>query len=256
MTNLTTSDQINELAGALAKAQGEMTAASNDGKNPHFRSTYATLASIHDAAVGPLSRNGLAVVQAPGVHEGAVTITTLLAHSSGQWMECTMSAASKNMGPQAIGSTVTYLRRYALAAMCGVVSADDDGEGAEGRGRVRDLPNAPQARANPKNNPHRGRHHHASWEAESPRFKQWCFTLCYPGEQGSEENEHEAAYQDLREFLRSFPGTADAGSPSSWAPPARQALARDLTGSTPIAEAWLGWWSTRQAKRQRKGGAA
>ena len=107
MTNLTTSDQINELAGALAKAQGEMTAASNDGKNPHFRSTYATLASIHDAAVGPLSRNGLAVVQAPGVHEGAVTITTLLAHSSGQWMECTMSAAAKNMGPQAIGSTVT-----------------------------------------------------------------------------------------------------------------------------------------------------
>lgn len=256
MSNLTTSDQINELAGALAKAQGEMTAAYNDGKNPHFRSTYATLASIHDACVGPLSRNGLAVVQAPGVAQGSVTLTTTLIHSSGQWMECMMSAAAKNMGPQAIGSTITYLRRYGLAAMVGVVSADDDGEGAEGRGRVRDMPNAPQARANPTNNPHRGRHHHASWDAASPRFKQWAFTLCYPGQQGSEENEHEEAYQDLREFLRNFPGTADAGSPSSWAPSARQALARDLTGETPIADAWRDWWSKRQAKRQQKGDAA
>ena len=113
---------IGELAAALAKAQGEMTVAYNDGKNPHFRSTYATLASIHQAAVGPLARNGLAVVQAPGLVDGTVTLTTRLIHSSGQWMECQMAAASKNMGPQAIGSTVTYLRRGGLAAMVGVVS--------------------------------------------------------------------------------------------------------------------------------------
>lgn len=258
MSNLTTSPEIGELAAALAKAQGEMTVAHNDGKNPHFRSTYATLASIHQAAVGPLARNGLAVVQAPGLVDGTVTLTTRLIHSSGQWMECEMAAASKNMGPQAIGSTVTYLRRGGLAAMVGVVSSDevdDDGEGAEGRGQRREVPNAPQARANPGNNPHRGRHHHASWDAEAGRFKAWTFSRCYPGEQGGED-EHEAAYQDLRDFLRSFPGTKDAGSPSSWAAQARQALARDLEGSTPIGEAFAAWWTTRLAKRQRKGGAA
>jgi hypothetical protein len=247
MSNLTTSPEIGELAAALAKAQGEMTVAYNDGKNPHFRSTYATLASIHQAAVGPLARNGLAVVQAPGLVDGTVTLTTRLIHSSGQWMECQMAAASKNMGPQAIGSTVTYLRRGGLAAMVGVVSSDDvddDGEGAEGRGQRRDVPNAPQARANPGNNPHRGRHHH------------WTFSLCYPDEPMGTESEQEASYQDLRDFLRSFPGTKDAGSPSSWAPQARQALARDLEGSTPIGEAFAAWWSTRLAKRQRKGGAA
>jgi len=258
MSNLTTSPEIGELAAALAKAQGEMTVAHNDGKNPHFRSTYATLASIHQAAVGPLARNGLAVVQAPGLVDGTVTLTTRLIHSSGQWMECQMAAASKNMGPQAIGSTVTYLRRGGLAAMVGVVSSDevdDDGEGAEGRGQRRDVPNAPQARANPGNNPHRGRHHHASWDAEAGRFKAWTFSLCYPGEQGG-ESEHEAAYQDLRDFLRSFPGTQAAGSPSSWAPQARQALARDLEGSTPIGEAFSTWWTARQTKRAVRGGKA
>jgi hypothetical protein len=259
MSNLTTSPQIGELAAALAKAQGEMTVAYNDGKNPHFRSTYATLASIHQAAVGPLARNGLAVVQAPGLVDGTVTLTTRLIHSSGQWMECQMAAASKNMGPQAIGSTVTYLRRGGLAAMVGVVSSDDvddDGEGAEGRGQRRDVPNAPQARANPGNNPHRGRHHHPTWEAEAGRFKAFAFALCYPDEPMGTESEQEAAYQDLREFLRSFPGTEGMGSPSSWASPDRQALARDLLVSSPIGEAFAAWWATRLAKRQRKGGAA
>ena len=170
-----------------------------------------------------------------------------------------MAAASKNMGPQAIGSTVTYLRRGGLAAMVGVVSSDDvddDGEGAEGRGQRRDVPNAPQARANPANNPHRGRHHHASWDADAGRFKAWTFSLCYPDEAMGTESEQEASYQDLRDFLRSFPGTKDAGSPSSWAPQARQALARDLEGSTPIGEAFSGWWSSRQAKRAARGGDA
>jgi hypothetical protein len=251
MSNLTTSDQIGELAAALAKAQGEMSVAYNDGRNPHFRSTYATLAS--------LARNGLAVVQAPGLVDGTVTLTTRIVHSSGQWMQCVMSAAAKNMGPQAVGSTITYLRRGGLASMVGVVSSDDvddDGESAEGRGQRQDPPNAPQARANPTNNAHRARHHHPTWEAEAGRFKAFAFGLCYPDEPMGTESEQEAAYQDLREFLRSFPGTEGMGSPSSWAPPDRQALARDLKASSPIGEAFAAWWSTRLAKRQRKGGAA
>jgi hypothetical protein len=248
MSNLTTSEQIGELAAALAKAQGEMQAATNDGKNPHFRSSYATLASIHAAASGPLARNGLAVIQAPGVSQGVVTLSTTLVHSSGQWVECTISAAAKNHGPQAIGSTITYLRRYGFCSLVGVTSADDDGEGAEGRGH---RAPAPQARANPTNNSHRGRHHHATWEADAPRFKAWAFGFCYPGEAMGTESEQEAAYQDVRDFLRSFPGTADAGSPSGWPTQAREALVQDLQGGTPIADAWAGWWSARKAKRAK-----
>ena len=49
------SDQINELATALAKAQGELESASKNALNPHFKNKYADLASVWDAARAPLS---------------------------------------------------------------------------------------------------------------------------------------------------------------------------------------------------------
>ena len=138
------SETINELAAALAAAQGKIENASKDSANPYFRSRYADLASIWDAVRGPLSENGLAVVQPVRVEGSSVTVTTLLAHASGQWIssDLTMTAQKqikdgggweKLDSPQAIGSCITYARRYALAAMAGVAPEDDDGEGAEGR---------------------------------------------------------------------------------------------------------------------------
>lgn len=125
------SENIGELAAALAKAQAAMPNASKDATNPHFKSRYADLASIWDACRKPLSDNGLAIVQAPVASEpGYVGLTTTLLHASGQWIAETVSAPLTQNTAQSVGSALTYLRRYALAAMVGVAPDDDDGNTA------------------------------------------------------------------------------------------------------------------------------
>lgn len=125
------SETIGELAKALAAAQGAMTSAAKDAANPHFKSRYADLSSIMDACRGPLAANHLSVTQLPGRREdGSVMLTTLLMHASGEHVGCILSAKPAQENPQVIGSILTYLRRYALAAVVGVVSDDDDGEAA------------------------------------------------------------------------------------------------------------------------------
>ena len=138
--------EIAELATALAKAQGEIEGATKDSANPFFKSKYADLASVWDACRKPLSTHGLAVVQSPSVespsNDGSrvaiemprVSVETLLLHSSGQWMKNVVSALAKEDAPQAIGSCITYLRRYALQSVVGVAPEDDDAEAAQGRG--------------------------------------------------------------------------------------------------------------------------
>ena len=121
-----TSEQINELAAALAKAQGQIQAASRDRENPHFRSRYADLASVWDACRVALSANGLAVVQGPALADRGVSVTTRLLHSSGQWAESTLILPMDKATAQGAGSAITYARRYALAAMVGVAPDDDD----------------------------------------------------------------------------------------------------------------------------------
>lgn len=125
------SDTIGALAAALAKAQGEMATAAKDSTNPHFHSKYADLASIWNAAREPLAKNGIAVVQAPGeTAERVVTVTTLLSHASGEWIEETLTIPMAKVDAQGYGSAVTYARRYALAAMVGIAPAEDDGNAA------------------------------------------------------------------------------------------------------------------------------
>ena len=124
-----TSADIGELAKALAAAQGEMTAASKDGTNPHFKSRYATLASVWDAIRGPLSRNGLSVSQVletPDAGPGVI-VRTILLHTSGQWI-CSryVMPIPDKLTPQAVGSAITYARRYALSAIVGIAPDDDD----------------------------------------------------------------------------------------------------------------------------------
>ena len=127
-----TSDTIDELAAALAKAQGAIGHASKDAANPAFKRDgkemkYATLASVWDACRASLAANGIAVIQTPGTDEtGAVTMTTTLAHSSGQWVRGEMACRPVNATAQSMGSVVTYLRRYSLSAMVGVAPDDDD----------------------------------------------------------------------------------------------------------------------------------
>lgn len=132
---MTTSEQINEIAGALAKAQGEMEGAAKSAANPFFKSRYADLASVWDACREPLTKHGLSVVQSPTSDGSRVSVETILMHSSGQWMKDTLSATAKDDGPQAVGSIITYLRRYALQSFAGVAPEDDDAEAAQGRGK-------------------------------------------------------------------------------------------------------------------------
>ena len=125
------SENINELVTALAKAQGQMRGAVKDSTNPHFKSRYADLGSVWEACREPLSENGLAVIQAMGTDKKRQTLITTLAHSSGQWINSTVTLPLQKGTPQDLGSCITYCRRYALAAMVGIFQEDDDGERAE-----------------------------------------------------------------------------------------------------------------------------
>ena len=127
----TQSKQINELATALAKAQGAMENASMNRINPHFRSRYADLASMLDAIRAPLSSNGLAITQLIELRNGAMVLRTLLMHAgSGQWLA---SEYPLPIGkPQEMGSAQTYARRYSLAAIvCNSSEEDDDANAAQ-----------------------------------------------------------------------------------------------------------------------------
>ena len=131
------SELINELAGALSKAQGEMQAAIKDKVNPFFKSSYADLGSVWDAARPVLSKHGLCVLQTTElVAEGKIVMVTTLAHTSGQWVKSFLPLNPAKNDSQGVGSALTYLRRYSLSAIVGVVcDEDDDGETAVGRGK-------------------------------------------------------------------------------------------------------------------------
>jgi hypothetical protein len=128
------SDNINEIGAALAKAQGAIKNAIKDKANPYFKSTYADLAGVWDACRAELSSNGLSVIQTPGDADRGISITTMLLHSSGQWIKSTYNMPVAKPDAQSVGSAITYARRYSLAAMVGVAQDDDDGNKANGNG--------------------------------------------------------------------------------------------------------------------------
>ncbi len=133
------SELINELASALSKAQGEMQAAIKDKVNPFFKSSYADLGSVWDAARPVLSKYGLCVMQTTELSpdRNQVIMVTTLAHTSGQWMKSYLPLNPSKNDSQGMGAAITYLRRYSLSAIVGVVcDEDDDGETAVGRGKT------------------------------------------------------------------------------------------------------------------------
>jgi hypothetical protein len=125
------SEHINELAAALSKAQGMMEAAPKDGRNPHFKSNYSTLASCISAVREPFKANGLSFTQPSRKDEhGNVYVETVIMHSSGQWISGEMNARPTKNDVQGDGSVLSYLQRYGLKAMAGLSSEDDDGNAA------------------------------------------------------------------------------------------------------------------------------
>jgi hypothetical protein len=131
------SEQINELAVALAKAQAAMKPAVKDRKNPHLGNTYATLDSIIESIRKPLSDNSLSFMQPLQQTADGIILETWLLHASGQFFqsEVLVNPMSGNRGVnemQALGSSLTYMRRYALESILGLnVDDDDDGNASK-----------------------------------------------------------------------------------------------------------------------------
>lgn len=145
------SETIGKLAEALAKAQAKMEPAKKDSKNPFFNSQYADLAACWNAARKPLTDNGLAVIQTTGLSDAGIVIETTLAHASGEWLSSSLLMPLVKRDSQGVGSAITYGRRYALAAIVGLVTDDDDGEAAMDRSRAgsQTAPAKPAQQAKP-----------------------------------------------------------------------------------------------------------
>lgn len=124
------SENITELATALAKAQSEMPSAGLNKTNPYFKSSYADLESIINASRPCLTKNGLSVTQQI-IHQedGQSTLLTTLWHNSGQWIGSKVRIVPPKNDIQTISSYVTYQKRICYAALIGVVTGDDDDDG-------------------------------------------------------------------------------------------------------------------------------
>jgi len=146
------SPSIGTLAGALAKAQAEMRNPAFDRVNPHFKNRYATLSAHLDAVRGPLSKHGIALIRTTATPAiGQVTVGTLICHSSGEWLSCEMSAPCGQKIQEA-GSQITYLRRYCLAAVLGIVGDEDDDGEQDRKARPQDARPEPR-RSEPASEP-------------------------------------------------------------------------------------------------------
>ena len=146
-----TSEQINEIAEALAAAQGEIQNPGKSAENPFFKSKYADLAEVLSVVRPAFSKHGLSVVQMPySSDDGGIGVTTMISHKSGQWMQGSLELplqVAKNVNQDA-GSAITYMRRYALAAAAGVAQEDLDANlGAENTGKVTNLKVISKAKA-------------------------------------------------------------------------------------------------------------
>lgn len=129
-----TSTETAKLDAALAKAQGEIEAASKDKTNPAFKSRYADLTAVWAACRPALAKHGISLTQWP-VHaeDGRLHIVTRIAHA-GEWIKAHFSIPVTKQDPQGYGSATTYAKRFTLAAALGVVAdEDDDGNHASGR---------------------------------------------------------------------------------------------------------------------------
>jgi hypothetical protein len=124
------SDDLKELFAALAKAQAEMRIAGTNSENPYFKSKYADLADIVRASRPALTKYGLSVIhQILPNDEGQNILHCILCHSSGQFIRTQMRILPLKNDIQALGSCITYLKRYSYAAIVGVITSDEDDDG-------------------------------------------------------------------------------------------------------------------------------
>jgi len=157
--------QLGEMFAALAKAQAEIDPAKKRAVNPHFKSRYADLSSCLDAVLPALNKHGLSLLQLVGETRGnLVTLTTILGCSNGAYISALSSIPmDKKGGPQGAGSGISYLKRYAVSALVGLGTTDDDGNEAQGRSPEPKAKDKPKASPEPKAKDE-------SWEKARPAF--------------------------------------------------------------------------------------
>ena len=133
------SESIKNLAKALSDFQAEIENPKNTANNPFFHSKYAPLQEILNLVRPKLARHGLAILQSPSGDGKNITINTILMHESGEWIEGEpLVLQADKPTAQSAGSAITYGRRYAISAVLGISSEDDDdGNSASGNGKER-----------------------------------------------------------------------------------------------------------------------
>lgn len=122
-----TSESIKNISKAMAQFQAEVKNPANTANNPFFKSKYAPLNDVLNLVRPILTKHGLSVLQSPSGDGEHITVTTLITHESGEWIESDpLTLRADKATAQGAGSAVTYARRYALSAMLGISSEDDD----------------------------------------------------------------------------------------------------------------------------------
>ena len=132
------SEQLNELFAAFAKAQGKFAKVKKTKTNEYFKNMHEGIDDIIDVIRLPLEENGLAVFQDVYTSvEGKEVLKTLISHSSGQWRSTAMILRPAKGDSHSFASCVTYMKRTMLKAVLGLAVADgaddDDGNKASGR---------------------------------------------------------------------------------------------------------------------------
>ena len=133
------SETIVELSKAFAKMQKELEQPFKNANNPFFKSKYVPLENVVDSITKASSKHGLSFTQFPSSDEnGNVTVGTMVMHESGEWIEYDpIRLKPVKNDPQAVGSAITYAKRYALSAIFGITSDnDDDGNEATQPGKT------------------------------------------------------------------------------------------------------------------------
>jgi hypothetical protein len=140
-----TSESINELAKALANAQGQMKPAIKDSSNPYFKSKYANIASIWEAIRESLYKNEICVLQDAITTEDGVAVYTRVIHSSGQWIEYgPFEVVLQKKDAHSLGSATSYAKRYSLSAALGIVAEEEDDDGNTAKNAIVDYISAEQ----------------------------------------------------------------------------------------------------------------
>lgn len=135
------------LLGKLHEVQTEgIEGVTKDAKNPHFKNTYISLGKLLDAVVPVLTEKGLVLVQTPGGFNGTPSLkTAIIDVETGETLEGECPLMLERDNPQGLGSAITYLRRYALMSMLGLVADEDDDGQKASPVRDRKVVNKPDA---------------------------------------------------------------------------------------------------------------